>query len=79
MIQMNSLCTDLQVSWFCNDRELRQSDDHRMSCVGETYQLDISRVLLNHEGDYSCVASNSSGVVTCGATLNIDGEFRRVS
>lgn len=69
---------DLQVSWFLNDREIRQSDIFRMSHYGDTCQLEISRVLLDHEGEYSCVATNSAGMVTCAATLNIDGEqFRR--
>lgn len=71
---MHAVSTDLQVSWFCRDREVRQSDIFRMSQYGETCQLDISRVLPAHEGEYSCVATNSAGMVTCAATLNIDGE-----
>ncbi|TDH06470.1 hypothetical protein EPR50_G00113810 [Perca flavescens] len=65
---------DLQISWFCGDREIRQSDIFRMSHYGQTCQLEISRALPNHEGEYSCAASNSAGMVTCSATLNIDGE-----
>nr|XP_046259560.1 titin-like isoform X2 [Scatophagus argus] len=63
---------DLQISWFCNDREIRQSDIFRMSHCGETCQLEISRVLPEHEGEYSCVATNSAGMVSCAATLNVD-------
>ncbi|XP_049450272.1 titin-like [Epinephelus fuscoguttatus] len=63
---------DLQISWFCGDKEIRQTDIFRMSHYGDTCQLDISRVLHNHEGEFSCVASNSAGMVTCAATLNID-------
>ncbi|XP_010793050.1 titin-like, partial [Notothenia coriiceps] len=63
---------DLQVSWFCGDREVRDSDIFRMSRSGETYQLDISKTLSKHEGEYSCMASNAAGRVTCAATLNID-------
>ncbi|KAK5889758.1 hypothetical protein CesoFtcFv8_013346 [Champsocephalus esox] len=65
---------DLQVSWFYGDREVRDSDIFRMSRSGETYQLDISKTLSKHEGEYSCMASNAAGRVTCAATLNIDGE-----
>ncbi|RVE61151.1 hypothetical protein OJAV_G00167850 [Oryzias javanicus] len=63
---------DLQVSWFCNDREIRQSDIFRMSHFDETCLLEISRVLPSHEGEYSCIAQNSAGMVTCSATLNLD-------
>lgn len=71
---MNSVSPDLQISWFCNDREIRQSDVFRLSHYGETCQLEISRALPHHEGEYSCVATNSAGMVTCAATLNFDGE-----
>ena len=73
------LFPDLQISWFCNNRELRHSDIFKMSHYGDTCQLDISRVLHDHEGEYSCVATNSAGMVTCEASLNIDGEFIRCS
>ncbi|MEQ2173687.1 hypothetical protein GOODEAATRI_000003 [Goodea atripinnis] len=63
---------DLQISWFCNDREIRQSDIFRMSHLDETCLLEISRVLPSHEGEYSCIATNSAGMVTCSATLNLD-------
>lgn len=71
---MNAVSPDLQISWFCNDREIRQSDIFRMSHYGETCQLEISRVLPDHEGEFSCVATNAAGMVTCAATLNIDGK-----
>lgn len=50
-----------------------------MSHYDDTCLLEISRVLLSHEGEYSCVATNLAGMVTCAATLNIDGEFSRRS
>lgn len=74
---MNTVPPDLQISWFCKDREIKQSDIFRMSQYGDTCQLVISRVLPGHEGEYSCVATNSAGMVTCAATLNIEGEFFR--
>ena len=76
-IVLTVTCTvspDLQVSWFCNDREIRQSDIFRMSHFDETCLLEISRALPSHEGEYSCIATNMAGMVTCSATLNIDGE-----
>lgn len=50
-----------------------------MSHYDDTCLLEISRVLPSHEGEYSCVATNLAGMVTCAATLNIDGEFSRRS
>lgn len=71
---MAVVAPDLQVSWFCNDTEVRQSDVFRMSHYSDTCQLEISGVLLAYEGEYSCVASNSAGSVTCLATLGVNGE-----
>lgn len=69
-----TLCPDLQVSWFRGDRELVQSDLVKMSHYGDTYELEISKVLPTHEGEYSCVATNTAGLATCSATLHLDGE-----
>lgn len=69
-----TLCTDLQVSWFCGRRELAPSEILQMSHDGDRYQLEITSVLPTHEGEYSCMATNSAGMVTCSATLNLDGE-----
>lgn len=45
-----------------------------MSRDGDTCYLDISNVVPAHEGEYSCVAANSAGMVTCAASLHLDGE-----
>lgn len=71
---VSTVSPDLQVSWFSKDREVRQSDIFRMSHLGGTCQLEISGVLPEHEGEFSCLATNAAGMVTCAATLNLDGE-----
>lgn len=76
---VNAVSPDLQISWFCNDKEIRQSDIFRMSHLDETCLLEISKVLPSHEGEYSCIATNIAGMVTCSATLNLDGEFEIIS
>ena len=38
-------------------------------------QLEISRVFPEDEGEYTCVARNSAGMVSCSAVLKLDGEF----
>lgn len=65
---------DLQVSWFSKDREVRESDIFRMSHYGGNCQLEIARILPEHEGEFSCIATNPAGMVTSAATLNLDGE-----
>lgn len=66
---------DLQISWFCKDREIKQSDIFTMSQYADICQLDISRAVAAHEGEYSCVVTNPAGMVTCSAALNIEGGF----
>ncbi|KAJ3592471.1 hypothetical protein NHX12_007598 [Muraenolepis orangiensis] len=65
---------DLQVVWYGNGGEIRNSDIYRMSQLGETCQLDVSRVNPAQEGDYICTASNSAGMVSCTATLTLEDE-----
>lgn len=46
-----------------------------MSQFEDSCQLEISRVYPEDEGEYSCVATNGGGSVSCTATLTLDGEF----
>lgn len=66
---------DVKISWFCGEKEVKQSDFFRMSQFGDTCQLEIAKVYPEDEGQYSCVARNSAGMVSCSATLKLDGEF----
>lgn len=45
-----------------------------MSQFEDSCQLEISRVYPEDEGEYSCVATNGGGTVSCSATLTLDGE-----
>ncbi|KAM4608731.1 titin-like [Polymixia lowei] len=72
MFQCSVSGEDVQITWYCNDREIRQSHNCKMSHFGETCQLDISRVLRDEEGEYTCIAQNSAGMVSCAASLTID-------
>ncbi|XP_019749859.1 titin-like [Hippocampus comes] len=65
---------DLQVSWLRNGRELAQSEPFQMSRCGDVCRLSISGVAFEHEGEYSCVAANSGGTLTCEAALHVDDE-----
>lgn len=69
------LGTDVKISWFHKEKEIKQSDFFRMSQFDDSCQLEISRVYPEDEGEYTCVASNNTGRVSCSATLTLDGEF----
>ena len=69
------LSVDLRITWYCKDKELKQSDIFKMSQFDDNCQLEIARVVPDKEGEYTCVARNSSGMVSCSATLTLDGEF----
>lgn len=45
-----------------------------MSQFEDSCQLEISRVYPEDEGEYTCVATNGGGSVSCAATLALDGE-----
>lgn len=68
-------CLDLTITWYCKDKEIKQSDIFRVSQFDENFQLEISRVHPEDEGEYTCVARNSAGMVSCSAVLKVDGEL----
>lgn len=65
----------MKISWFHKEKEIKQSDFFRMSQFDDSCQLEISRVYPEDEGEYSCVATNSAGTVSCSAALTLDGKF----
>lgn len=67
--------TDVRISWFHQEKEIKQSDFFRMSQFDDCCQLEISRVYPEDEGQYTCVATNSAGKASCSASLTLDGEF----
>ena len=74
-VKVNPVLTDLQVVWYCNGKEIKDSDTYRMSRFGETCQLNVSRVQSAQQGEYMCTAINSAGRVSCSAMLSLDGTF----
>ncbi|RVE57825.1 hypothetical protein OJAV_G00203040 [Oryzias javanicus] len=63
---------DVRISWFHKDKEIKQSEFFRMSQFDDSCQLEISRVYPEDEGEYTCVATNAAGRVSCSATLTLD-------
>uniref|UniRef100_A0A3B4GBI3 Ig-like domain-containing protein n=1 Tax=Pundamilia nyererei TaxID=303518 RepID=A0A3B4GBI3_9CICH len=64
-----------QVFWYKNSQEIKQSEFFRISQFDDSCQLEISRVYPEDEGEYTCMATNNGGTVSCSATLTLDGEF----
>lgn len=71
---------DVKITWFHQEKEIKQSDLFRMSQFDDSCQLEISRVYHEDEGQYTCVATNGAGKASCSASLTLDGEsfFSRV-
>ncbi|KAF7709182.1 hypothetical protein HF521_016032 [Silurus meridionalis] len=65
---------DLTITWFCKDKEIKQSNFFRMSQFDDSCQLEIARVYPEDEGEYTCVARNSAGMVSCSAVLQLEGK-----
>ncbi|NXD75821.1 TITIN protein, partial [Halcyon senegalensis] len=65
--------TDLKVSWYSKEREIKPSRFFRMTQFEDTYQLEIAEAYPEDEGIYTFVASNSVGQVTSTATLKLEG------
>uniref|UniRef100_A0AAY5KTQ4 Ig-like domain-containing protein n=1 Tax=Esox lucius TaxID=8010 RepID=A0AAY5KTQ4_ESOLU len=66
----------LQMSWYRGEKEIKQSDFFRMSTFDDTFQLEITRVYPEDEGEYTCVARNQGGMVTCSAHLKLMGQIQ---
>ncbi|XP_028847169.1 titin-like [Denticeps clupeoides] len=63
---------DLKITWYHIDSEIRHSDSFRISQFDDNYQLEIARVFSQDGGEYTCVAGNSAGMVTCSAVLTVN-------
>lgn len=66
---------DLTITWFSKDKEIKQSNFFRMSQFDDSCQLEIARVYPEDEGEYTCVARNSAGMVSCSSALKLEGEL----
>ncbi|KAJ8282395.1 hypothetical protein COCON_G00049140 [Conger conger] len=65
---------DLKITWYCRDKEIKQSDVYRMSQFDDNCQLEIIRVYPGDGGEYTCVARNTAGMVSCSAVLTLEDD-----
>ncbi|KAK1196573.1 TITIN protein, partial [Pygoscelis papua] len=56
---------EIQVTWFKNNKEIRESNTHRMSFVNSVAVLDILEMKVDDSGSYSCEAVNEVGSDSC--------------
>ncbi|NXX11899.1 TITIN protein, partial [Podargus strigoides] len=56
---------EIQVIWFKNNKEIRESNTHRMSFVNSVAVLDILEMKVEDSGSYSCEAVNEVGSDSC--------------
>lgn len=61
-----------KVQWFHNGRIITSSTVYTFIENRDEYTLIISEVKKEHEGEYSCVATNKFGKSTCTTTLNVN-------
>ncbi|NXW75703.1 TITIN protein, partial [Hirundo rustica] len=56
---------EIQVTWFKNNKEIHESNMHRMSFVNSVAVLDILEMKVDDTGTYSCEAVNEVGSDSC--------------
>ncbi|NWS55827.1 TITIN protein, partial [Chunga burmeisteri] len=56
---------EIQVTWFKNNKEIRESNTQRMSFVNSVAVLDILEMKVDDSGSYSCEAVNEVGSDSC--------------
>lgn len=66
---------EIQVTWFKNNKEIRESNTHRMSFVNSVAVLDILEMKVDDSGSYSCEAVNEVGSDSCTTEVVVKGLF----
>lgn len=64
---------EIKITWFKDDRELKESDKHRMSFTKSLAILHLSEVETEDSGEYICEAKNDAGKDTCSSVVTIKG------
>lgn len=64
---------EIQVTWFKNNKEIHESNTHRMSFVNSVAVLDILEMKVDDTGTYSCEAVNEVGSDSCTTEVVVKG------
>lgn len=65
----------MKITWAKDNREIRPSDNYKITLVENTATLAVLKVGKGDAGLYTCLASNSAGKDACGAQLSFKGKF----
>lgn len=61
-----------QIQWFFNNVKITSSADYKFVFDEESYSLIILSANFEHEGEYTCIASNVHGETACSAYLKVN-------
>uniref|UniRef100_A0A8C9EWA3 Ig-like domain-containing protein n=1 Tax=Pavo cristatus TaxID=9049 RepID=A0A8C9EWA3_PAVCR len=64
---------EIKITWFKDDRELKESDKFRMSFTKSLAILHLTEVETEDSGEYICEARNDAGKDTCSTIVTVKG------
>jgi len=64
---------EIKITWFKDDRELKESDKYRMSFAKSLATLHLTEVETEDSGEYICEAKNDAGKDICSSIVTIKG------
>lgn len=64
---------EIKITWFKDDRELKESDKFRMSFTKSLAVLHLTEVETEDSGEYICEARNDAGKDTCSTVVTVKG------
>lgn len=64
---------EIKITWFKDDRELKESDKYRMSFAKCLAILHVTEVETEDSGEYICEAKNDAGKDICSSVVTVKG------
>lgn len=64
---------EIKITWFKDDRELKESDKYRISFTKSLAILHVSEVDTEDSGEYICEAKNDAGKDICSSVVTVKG------
>lgn len=64
---------EIKITWFKDDRELKESDKYRISFTKSLAILRVSEVDTEDSGEYICEAKNDAGKDICSSVVTVKG------